>query len=524
MSVLVGVVYARVSSEDQARTGFSLPSQLEAGCRHARELGIGEAVPFADEGVPGDLLERPGLQAALEAVRRGGVSHFICYDPDRLARSLSLQLLVTDQIERAGTRLEFVNFDYKNTPEGQLFYSLRGAISQYEKAKIRERTMRGKRQKARAGGLTHNPCIYGYHFDPATDTLSVNEAEAQTVQMIFHWFLQEDIGPWTIAQRLTDLGIRPARGGEAWHHSSVRSILRNQSYTGAYHQQKWDYADTRLNKYRPAGEKVKRKVRPQAEWVSIPIPAIISEETHRAALARLENARRWWSGRHKEEYLLSGLCRCLLCGRPIHGASRQSGKSRLRYYVCRGYAPGVPGEPRCRAGRVRADAIEAGVWERVEQLIGAEGHLERLLDQPSGEKQHDREHELLRRQIRQAEAEHERTARLAVRGALDQDLSETLLQEQRQRLQRLKGMASRAEAEALGRAEEAMPIQAACDPRERLSAHIHDLPFPLRQMTIRALVKVVEISGEEVILKVRLTSLTAQGTEPGAAPEGCARG
>jgi len=501
---LVAIVYARVSSEDQARTGFSLPSQVEAARRRAGELGATETVEFADEGVPGDVLERPGLQGALEAIRRGGVSLFICFDPDRMARSLSLQLLVTDQVERAGTRLEFVNFEYKNTPEGQLFYSLRGAISQFEKAKIRERTMRGKRQKAKSGGLTHNPNIFGYDFDRATDLLSINAQEATVVRLVFHWFLAEDLGPWTIAQRLTDLGVSPARGGRKWSHCSVRSMLRNESYTGTHHQQMWDFRDARVNKYRAKGEKVPRRLRPQSEWLAVRIPAIIEESVYRAALSKLANARRWWSGWRRAEFLLSGLCRCALCGSAVSGAARQFKSGPVRFYVCRGYSPGIPGRPRCTLGRVRADDIEQEVWAQVRRIIFTPGHLKKLFEAQPNQPDVRTSLDLYRRQLAQLQAEHERTVRLLVRGTVDQSLGEQLLQEQKGRMAGLNAQIGCLAVTSADLQTTASQIAAVEDLRSQLLPVIDRLPFEQRQQTVRTLCKAVELTAEETVIHTRV--------------------
>jgi site-specific DNA recombinase len=436
---VVAILYVRVSSEDQARTGFSLASQVEAGQRRAADLGAAEVIVCADEGVPGDVLERPGLQQALARLRERPVTWFVCYDPDRLARSLSLQLLVTDQIERAGARLEFVNFAYQQTPEGQLFYAMRGAIAQYEKAKIRERTMRGKRQKARSGGLTHNPGIYGYTFDPTADRLTPNPATAPVVPLIFRWFLEEDLSPPAIARRLTAMGVAPARGGAAWHHASVRNILRNESYTGTLHVQKWDYTDTRTNKYRPAGEKVARRLRPESDWVALPIPPLVDAATYQRAQCKLEQGR----GRRRRAgsgFLLAGRAVCARCGRPVYGVRRGD----LSYYVCRGYAPGVPGEPRCPFGRVRAEPLEEAVWAAMTPLLSAA-----VAGAPSPtDDRRAADLAVCRGQLQELHEAQARTARLLVRGLVDPAVGEALLQEQHARLQTLRAELARLEAPA----------------------------------------------------------------------------
>ena len=146
-------IYVRVSSEEQAQHGYSLDAQRHACRIRAQQLGATTMVEFADEGVPGTILERPGLTKLRQAVMRRDVDVVVIYDPDRFARSLAHQLLVTDEIERAKIRLDFVNFEWQNTPEGKLFYAMRGAFSEYEREKIRLRTSTGRIQKARQGKL-----------------------------------------------------------------------------------------------------------------------------------------------------------------------------------------------------------------------------------------------------------------------------------------------------------------------------------------------------------------------------------
>ena len=128
------IVYSRVSTEDQAKHGYSLASQVEAGRAKAGELGATEIFEFADEGISGDILNRPGLDGAFDKLSEVKIDYFICLDPDRFARKLSLQLIATDTVEKYA-KLIFVNVEFENTPEGRLFYAMRGAFSEYEKEK-----------------------------------------------------------------------------------------------------------------------------------------------------------------------------------------------------------------------------------------------------------------------------------------------------------------------------------------------------------------------------------------------------
>lgn len=367
-------IYLRVSTEEQARNGFSLAAQREACREQARRLGAEEILEFADEGVSGALLQRPGLSALREAVRTGAVQMVVALDPDRLARNLSYQLLLTEEIERAKARLEFVNFEWRNTPEGQLFYAVRGAIAQYEKEKIRERTTRGRQQKAKSGRLPLAFRPYGYRYDPIRATLIIDESEAEVVRRMFRWLVSEGLGPNAIAVRLNQQGI-PARKGGPWHRNVVRQILRNPVYTGTFYANRFDTTGLGLNRHRPPEERVRPRLRSPAEWIGIPVPAIVDPSTWQQAQEIMQQARRVWSGRPRAEYLLSGLVVCGRCGGRMTGLSGKEWGRRRRVYACRRAGK----DSRACGARVDAGALEQHVWGQVSAWLQDPADLYRAL-------------------------------------------------------------------------------------------------------------------------------------------------
>ncbi|MDI6872503.1 MAG: recombinase family protein [Bacillota bacterium] len=381
---MVAIVYARVSTEDQAREGYSLAAQREA-CR-ARALALGyrpeEVLELSDDGVSGDLMERPGLSRVRDLIRQGGVGHVICLDPDRLARRLTYQLILTEELERAGVQLDFVNFEWRNTPEGRLFYSLRGAIAEYEKEKIRERSMRGKRQKAKQGLLTHNIQTYGYVYDPATSMFQVDKSAARVVRQMYRWCADEEAGSNEIARRLNALAI-PAPKGGTWLRSTVHRILRNPTYTGEIILQRYDSAGKKQNRFRPPEEKVRLRVRPEEEWIRVPVPAIVDQTLWDRAQRVQDVARRRYPGTAKHFYLLSGLCVCGLCGSYMYGAfisrTRREKQWQWRYYVCNRHAQGARANPRCGLPYTPAAKIEEEVWRRVCRWVQDPEELHREL-------------------------------------------------------------------------------------------------------------------------------------------------
>ena len=265
MSQLLAI-YARVSTEEQAKHGFGIPAQIRACQEKVGEL---PALVFADEGVSGETLQRPALEELRQRIRGGEIRSVYCLDPDRLSRKLLHQLLLTEEWEHRGVSLHFVNGDYSKTPEGNLFYALRGAISEFEKAKITERMCRGRREKARQGRILRDFQIYGYDFDKASEQLVINPAEGAVVRDIFSWFLEPPPGMEgisAIARALTVQGVPTKRGARLWHRQVVRQILSNRTYIGEFYQNRWD---TTQRPIRP---------RPKEEWIYIPCPAIIERE------------------------------------------------------------------------------------------------------------------------------------------------------------------------------------------------------------------------------------------------------
>lgn len=348
-------IYVRVSTEEQAVHGYSLAEQVDACKKRAEELEAAEILEFADEGISGATLDRPGLDALRDAVRSGRIKCLILRDPDRLSRRLAHQLLLTEEFEKAGVRLEFLDFEWKNTPEGRLFYSIKGAIAEYEREKIRERMTRGKLQKARQGGIPVNFDVYGYNYDPETGKVSINKEEAATICSIFNWFTTEDIGIAGIANRLNDREIPTKRCAGYWHRQVVRQILANPVYKGEWKYGKMDW--------------YARTPRPDEAVITVPVPAIIDACTWDRAQEKLQEIRRLWSKKGRHKYLLSGLLTCADCGNTMGGSFIKWWGTGKRRYTCR-RARCVSRNPGCRSLKaILADVLENAVWERVKEFL-----------------------------------------------------------------------------------------------------------------------------------------------------------
>ena len=324
-------IYARVSTEDQARHGYSLDDQLRECSKKAQ---TDQVIKYVDEGISGEILNRPQLSRLRNDIKKGLITKVICLDPDRLSRKLNNQLILADEIEQHA-ELIFVNGEYAKTPEGILFFQMRGAISEFEKAKITERMSRGRREKARQGKIVRDYQVYGYDYNSNTRQFTVNDTEAAIVSLIFDIFTgktQKVDGINGIALYLTSLGIPTKKNCGVWHKQVVRQILANRAYIGEFYHNRWNSEGMLVNKFKNPEDRISVRKRPQEEWILVPCPAIIDDERFLYAQNLLAESRRRWSGVSKHPYLLSGLIRCGECGNTMTGRkSRNWGKDVYEY-------------------------------------------------------------------------------------------------------------------------------------------------------------------------------------------------
>lgn len=370
-------IYTRVSTEEQARSGYSLKEQLRA-CREKADSN--EVIEYVDEGMSGEFLDRPSLTRLRKDIREGIIIKVICLDPDRLSRKLMNQLILSEEIEKKAT-LIFVNGEYQRTPEGMLFYQMRGAIAEFEKAKITERMGRGRREKARQGKVLRDFQIYGYKYDKENEQLLIDEYEAKVVKLIFQLFTKPNelvSGINGIAKYLTNQLIPTKRNAKQWHRQVVRQILFNRTYIGEFYQNRWNTEGMLGNKYKNLDERVKMEERPKLEWIEIPSPVIIDVEQFEHAQALLKQSRRRWSGINKNVYLLSGLVRCAECGNTMTGRnSKNWGTYVLEYTDVKNTA----GAKQKGCGiRLKCEELDEKVWETIKEWLNNPEEIANTID------------------------------------------------------------------------------------------------------------------------------------------------
>ena len=159
-------IYARVSSDQQAQQQ-TIASQVDA----LREriavdgLSLPDELCFVDDGVSGATLMRPALERLRDAAYAGGVQKLYIHSPDRLARRYAWQVLLVDELQSHGVEIVFLNHTMGTSPEEDLLLQMQGMFAEYERAKILERSRRGKRHAARRGSVNVlSGAPYGYRY------------------------------------------------------------------------------------------------------------------------------------------------------------------------------------------------------------------------------------------------------------------------------------------------------------------------------------------------------------------------
>ena len=151
------ILYARVSTDEQARSGYSLAQQIEALREYAAREGYEVLEEVKDAGQSGATLSRPGMDRVRDLVASGGVSVVFAQDRDRFAREPAYHYLLRQEFEEYGTKMCALNDRGDESPEGELTDGILDQLAKFERAKTAERTRRGKLRKAREGKVVGTP-------------------------------------------------------------------------------------------------------------------------------------------------------------------------------------------------------------------------------------------------------------------------------------------------------------------------------------------------------------------------------
>lgn len=228
-------IYTRVSTEDQAKEGFSLDAQLEklrSYCK-ARDWSIGGE--YIDDGHSGRTIKRPAYSRMME--ERNNWDLLLVLKMDRIHRNSKNFMLMMEFLNK--NEKEFVSMNESfdtSTAMGRFVMNILQLVAQLESEQIGERVYIGMEQKAKtARGVLGFNIPYGYDYSEGK--LKIIENEARVVRNIYSWY-KEGKSMGEIAKMLRAAQI-PTKKGGCWAKKTISTILKNPTYSGYLHWEKY---------------------------------------------------------------------------------------------------------------------------------------------------------------------------------------------------------------------------------------------------------------------------------------------
>ncbi|GFR12079.1 uncharacterized protein TNCT_354051 [Trichonephila clavata] len=381
-------LYARVSSGKQAQEN-TIASQVAALERQISVDGyeLLREYKFIDNGYSGSNLVRPNLEKLRDRVAEGKIDKIYIHSPDRLSRKYAYQMILLEEFQKAGAEAVFLNYEINDNPESQLLLQMQGMIAEYERAKIMERSRRGKIYAANKGCVSvMGGAPYGYRYiDKCTGVgqalFEINEEEADVVRKVFLWVGRERASIGEVCRRLNTMSIITRTGKKCWDRSVIWGMLKNPAYKGqaAFGKTKVGVKLQHIRPQRHSCEQPKDNysIYPveKANWIYVKVPNIVNEDVFDIVQEQLAENRKIARTRERgAKYLLQGLIVCKCCRYAYYGSpvrnKRGEKVDHYAYYRCIGrdsYRFG--GNKICDNKHIRTDALETAVWEEVKHLL-----------------------------------------------------------------------------------------------------------------------------------------------------------
>ena len=410
-------IYARVSSDKQ-REENTIASQTAALITFAREqqFEVPQEWVFEDDGYSGASLIRPGLERVRDLAAEGLIQAILVYAPDRLSRRYAHQILLIEELARAGVETLFVRAPRGSTPEDELLVQFQGMIAEYERAQILERSRRGKRHRARQGEVSVlSGAPFGYRFIRKTDHSAayyqIDEEQARVVRRVFELYSVEGLSIGAIARLLERTGNPHLQA--TWPLGALDS-LGHAAQSGV---QRPGLLSARRRLRRASGSRGRYGYAAAWPLATVPatsgrarigsrfaVPPIVSEETFALAQERLEANKAHAPRRTVTPSVVQGLVSCAKCGYALYRTSTRSSARAIHYYRCLGSDAWrrLSGSV-CNNRPVRQDLLDEVVWTEVVRLLEnpqlIQNELERRLAAAREADPTKRHEEALRREL-----------------------------------------------------------------------------------------------------------------------------
>lgn len=316
-------IYIRVSTNEQAQEGYSIPAQKDklTSFAHSQDWDIFDY--YIDAGVSAKDLDRPELQRLLTDVEKKKIDIILVYKLDRLTRSVLDLYHLLEEFDKHGVKFKSATEIYETTTAmGRLFITLVAALAQWERENLGERVRFGMEQMIKEGRRPGSPIPYGYDKNN-----KVIPEEATILRRIRQLYL-DGTGYWGIARKLNSEGM--LKRNVKWSSYSIYYVLENPYYAG---QIRW--GGKKAN-----GKYATRKKEERVECIKTKgnHEAIFTLEEYQECMDYMKK-RQFYGYSKIGEFCFTKVLRCGRCGSPMHGRTTRKKlkdgtiKNHL-YYFC----------------------------------------------------------------------------------------------------------------------------------------------------------------------------------------------
>ena len=358
-------LYARVSS-DRQDVDLSVAAQLRALRDYAKSNGYSVAREYVDEAESGRVADRPQFREMIEegSQPKAPFEVILVWKFSRFTRKREHAVAFKSMLRRKGVRVVSITEHADDSPTGKLMEAIIESVDEFYSENLAQEVVRGMREAASRGFFLGSISPFGYKRVKVSDgakerpTLEVDPATAPVVREIFEKSLRGS-GLKEICKELNDRGV--TNRGKRWYKGTLHYVLTNEAYTGTA---VWG----RTSK----GEKTQDPVRVEGAWPSL-VSRELFDNVQQAMSERAPKVRR--PARVGSRFLLSGLLKCGVCGRPYSAQGAKSGQ--FAYYICGTLFR--EGAGTCSARYLNAPKLEAFVVEKIRERILTEETIVELV-------------------------------------------------------------------------------------------------------------------------------------------------
>ena len=356
-------LYLRVSTQEQAKEGYSIGEQEKRLKKYAEAMDWEIYKIYIDPGYSGGDTNRPGLKDMIRDIEAGLVDKVVVYKLDRLSRSQLDTLFLIEKVFLANNT-DFVsmseNFDTA-TPFGRAMIGILAVFAQLEREQIKERMNMGKEARAKEGKWHGGSSVpIGYDYDASKDLLVINEYEAMQIREIYKLFLQGK--PLRHIEDLFDEKGYVFKNRSKWDPKTMRNVMRNKTNIGY--------------------------IKHHDEWYKADHDSIIDDETYYTAVKllddRAEQFRRNGVKPMVNTTYLGGLLYCKHCGgkyaKQLNSRYRE-GKPKVYWYSC--YSRNkrqkkMIKDPNCKNKNWKVKELDEIVFNEIKKLALKPGYIKEL--------------------------------------------------------------------------------------------------------------------------------------------------